>query len=105
MESLQNDKESTNTELVSKWLMDFDAESVRNSVLEENIEYLEKTIRSLETLCAKSVSDSHKADTARARAIARDTEKTVSGMINGIKFAISFMLYGKEENLNDNSLS
>lgn len=98
---MQNNEE--NMELVSKWLLDFDADVIKGQVLEQNIEYLEKTIKNLEVLCAKSKSDSQTADTSRARAAARDTEKASSGLANGIKFAISFMIYGKEENLNDDN--
>ena len=101
---LQKDNDP-NVELVYKWLTDFDTNIVKEQVLEQNIEYLEKTIISLEALCVKAKTESQTAGTSRARAAARDTEKSAAGLINGIKFAISFMLYGKEENLNDNNIS
>lgn len=98
--------ENVNSEdLVRIWLKDFSPEIVKNSVLDENIQYLEKQLLSLEILRTKAETESKTADTSRARAVARDTEKCVSGLIAGIKFAISFMIYGKEENLNADSLS
>lgn len=94
-------EEQCNTiDLMSQWLSNFDANIVKNSVLKENISYLEKTIVNLETLCLKSKEESQKASTSRARARARDTEKTIEGLINGIKFSISFMHYGNKEDLN-----
>ncbi len=91
--------------LVFKWLSDFDPTVVKGNVLDGNIEMLEKTIERLEGLLVKSVEESKTASTARARAIARDTEKSTAGLINGIKFGISFLLYGEKENLNEDSNS
>jgi hypothetical protein len=91
--------------LTFKWLSDFDPASVKGKVLDENIVYLEKMMERLEGLMIKSAGESKTASTARARAIARDTEKSTAGLLNGIKFGISFLLYGAEENLNENSHS
>ncbi len=88
-------------ELVKTWTADFKAESVKNAVLEGNVEYLEKTLVSLEAHRTKCENDQKTANTARARAVARDTEKTLVGFINGVKFGISFLLYGKEGNLSE----
>lgn len=90
---------------VLKWLSEFEPADVQGSVLSENIAYLEKTIERLEGLALKANSDSKTAPTSRARGIARDTEKTTNGVINGIKFGIAFLLYGKEEDLNEDHLS
>jgi hypothetical protein len=94
-----------NQALVYAWLSDFEPEKVKEQVLEANIEYLEKTMARLEGLMVKCHGDSQTASTARARAIARDTEKSVAGLINGIKYGISFLLHGKEVNLNENDIS
>lgn len=91
--------------LVYAWLSDFDPQKIKGNVLEENVEYLEKTIARLEGLVAKSHGDSQTASTARARAIARDTEKSVAGLVNGIKFGISLLMHGKETSFNEDSTS
>ena len=91
--------------LVYAWLSDFEPQIVKNNVLEANIEYLEKTISRLEGLVAKAHGDSQTATTARARAIARDTEKSVAGLVNGIKFGISLLLHGKETDFNEDPTS
>lgn len=76
-----------------------DSELVRGHVLDSNIEYLEKNILRLETLRLKAKADSTSLENSRARAIARDTEKMCEGMIAGIKFGISFLLFGGSEDL------
>lgn len=84
------------------------SEIVRGHVLDANVEYLEKNILRLETLKLKAKADSTSLENSRARAIARDTEKMCEGMIAGIKFGISFLLYGDGENLggeDENSIS
>jgi hypothetical protein len=91
--------------LTFKWLSEFDPESVRGQVLDVNIVYLEKMMERLEGLMVKAAGESKTASTARARAIARDTEKSTAGLLNGIKFGISFLLYGEKENLNEDSNS
>ncbi len=91
--------------LVYAWLSDFEPKKVQGQVLESNIEYLEKTMTRLEGLMMKCHGESQTASTARARAIARDTEKSVAGLINGIKYGISFLLHGKEVNLDENNTS
>lgn len=89
--------------LVFKWLTDFDPKIVKGSVLDQNIEYLDKTIERLEGLLIKSVEESRTSQTARTRAIARDTQKSVEGLINGIKFGISFLALGDKDNFNEDN--
>ena len=101
MSKKKNNQESQ--ALVYAWLSEFEPNKVQGQVLESNIEYLEKTMSRLEGLMMKCHGDSKTASTARARAIARDTEKSVSGLINGIKYGISFLLHGKEVNLNEDN--
>lgn len=103
--SKEKRKNQDSQAIVYAWLSDFDPKVVQGNVLESNIEYLEKTISRLEGLMIKSSGDSKTASTARARAIARDTEKSVAGLINGIKYGISFLLHGKEVNLDENNSS
>lgn len=95
--------EDESSRLVFKWLSDFDPKVVKGLVLDENLEYLDKTIERLEGLMIKSAGESKIAPTARVRAIARDTEKSTAGLINGIKYAVSFLTLGNKENFNEDS--
>lgn len=76
-----------------------------SDVIDDNKKYLEKTLVELETLRLKANKESTSADTSRARAAARDNEKTIDGLISGIKFSISFMHYKNKENLNADNIS
>lgn len=88
-------------DLIKTWVSDFDPEKVKEAVLNENIGYLEKTIVMLESHRTKYEGEQKTAASARSRGIARDKEKSIAGFIDGIKFGISFLLYGKQENLNE----
>lgn len=102
--SKEEDKQERESQLlVLKWLSEFEPENVSGSVLDENIKYLEKTMERLEGLMVKSISDSRRLPTARGRAIARDTAKSTEGLVNGIKYGISFLIYGNKEILDDNN--
>lgn len=104
MKNKKSSKEESQ-KLILGWLSNFDPNVVKGKVLDENIEYLQKTIDRLEGLMIKSALESKTASTARARAIARDTEKSTSGLINGITYAVSFLTLGDKEIFNENNTS
>ena len=102
---VKSNTEDESKKLVFEWLSDFDPKVVKGLVLDENLEYLDKTIERLEGLMIKSAGESQIAATARVRAIARDTEKSTAGLINGIKYAVSFLTLGNKESFNEDDNS
>lgn len=79
--------------LLRSLLEDFDVES-----FETNQKYLEDQISRLERMQLVYLSQSiDKKVPPRIRARARDLEQNSMGLINGIKFALSFMMQKDED--------
>ena len=88
------DAQATSETILKKLSDDFD---IKTTV--PNQEYLETQLNRLQrmVLIYKTQSSDTKLS-GRQRARARDLEQAATGMINGIKFSISFWLH-KDENL------
>lgn len=75
-----------------------DFEAIRANPDTPNLEYLEKNIERLEQLALMFYSQSKDPNMPpRLRARARDLQQNTLGLINGIKFGISFWLHRDQD--------
>ncbi len=80
-------------QILNDFLDEFESSSVKN-----NQSYLEFQIGRLERMAAGFRNQSRNPEVSNhQRARARDLEQNSLGLINGIKFGISFMLHNEED--------
>lgn len=85
-------------EICTKFLLRQVLKSFNTKDVETNQFYLEERLKQLAVAAQVYKNQSQNATIpSRVRARARDLEQNAYGLINGIKFGISFMLHSKED--------